>query len=101
VGAKKIGSDSPGITARIMDTSHEMNATSGDKKGKPSHPEGEEDSASSSPKDAPKTMLDYALMVSAIVAIAIICGFYISESAASRKLRMVQFFFHFVCLVPV
>ncbi len=85
--------DSPGVTPRIMNTSHEMNGTIGDKKDKPSHHEGEEDSVSSSPKDAPKTMLDYALMVSAIVVIAIICGFYIAESAASRTLRFFSFLF--------
>jgi hypothetical protein len=43
------------------------------------------------PEEAPKTMLDHALMVSAIVAIAVICGFYIDSSVASRKLRFSVF----------
>jgi hypothetical protein len=61
-----------------MASSHEMSSASSSKHNDPLN--------DSLPEEAPKTMLDHALMVSAILAIAIICGFYIDQSATSRKL---------------
>jgi hypothetical protein len=62
-----------------MASSHEMSSASSSRS---KHNDPLNDSL---PEEVPKTMLDHALMVLAIVAIAVICGFYIDQSAASRK----------------